>query len=243
MSSKKLLSTLVFFIMLTPSYGAMSFDGSNDYVDAGTSAILDVDYVTISAWINASSWDSGSFNYIVSKETVASPYHGYELRNSFGSIQFVVAIGVTEYLLNSTLPTTGVWHHLAGTYDGETMLLYVDGAQVNSNTSPSGVMRKASGQSLYIGEGQAYPNRRFVGQIDDVRIYNRALSASEIQSLALSRSRLLITDGLVGWWKLDDGINGETAGGATARDSSGNGNTGTPTNGPIWKASQVLNYP
>src|SRR5262249_35835486 len=65
------------------------------------------------------------------------------------------------------------------------------------------------------------------GKIDDVRLYSRALSPSEI-------SRLYDwAPGPVGWWKLDDRT------GTSAFDSSGNGNTGTLTNGPAWTTGKI----
>jgi hypothetical protein len=86
-------------------------------------------------------------------------------------------------------------------------------------------------------------SRYFDATIDDFRIYNRPISLSEIASISSSRIRLNITDGLVAYWRLDNGNDGAPAGGATVIDSSGNGVTGTPVGSPLWTASPWISYP
>lgn len=78
----------------------------------------------------------------------------------------------------SSLPVNS-WSHLAATYDGVTMRLYVGGVQVNSRAQ-TGTM-PTSGGPLSFG-GDALFGQHFSGRIDEVRVYNRALSAAEIQS-------------------------------------------------------------
>jgi hypothetical protein len=74
--------------------------------------------------------------------------------------------------------TTNIWTHLAGTYDGATLRLYVNGVQVSSR-SPSGPIA-VSTNPLQMGGDSIY-GQYFQGRIDEVRVYNRALSATEIQ--------------------------------------------------------------
>jgi concanavalin A-like lectin/glucanase superfamily protein len=71
------------------------------------------------------------------------------------------------------------WSHLAATYDGATLRLYVNGAQVSSRAL-TGAMR-VTGQPLRIG-GNAVWAEWFSGRIDEVRVYSRALSAAQIQA-------------------------------------------------------------
>jgi hypothetical protein len=83
----------------------------------------------------------------------------------------------------------------------------------------------------------------FKGRLDEVRFYNRALSESEIRTLydmgaadkvnAAESQGDSLEKGLAGYWKLDD------ASGTSAADASGNGNTGTLTNGPTWTTGQI----
>ncbi|MGQ3685877.1 MAG: LamG domain-containing protein, partial [Candidatus Loosdrechtia sp.] len=74
------------------------------------------------------------------------------------------------------------WHHLVGVYNGSTLKLYVNGTEVNS-IAASGSL-DTSTYPLRIGTRAVDPvNRYFKGSIDEVRVYNRALSEQEVQSL------------------------------------------------------------
>ena len=81
----------------------------------------------------------------------------------------------------ATRLTPNVWHHLAATYDGSVLRMYVDGVQVGTLNAP-GNIANTTGGVLEIG-GDALWGEFWSGGIDDVRIYNRALSATEITAL------------------------------------------------------------
>jgi len=72
-----------------------------------------------------------------------------------------------------------MWAHLAATYDGVMMRLYVNGVQVASRAQTGAIA--TSTNALQIGGDTIY-GQYFAGRIDEVRIYNRALSAAQIQS-------------------------------------------------------------
>jgi hypothetical protein len=76
--------------------------------------------------------------------------------------------------------SVNTWSHVAATYDGAMMRLYVNGVQVNSQAK-TGALPSSSGGRLMIG-GDDFFGQYFTGRIDEVRIYDRALSVSEIQS-------------------------------------------------------------
>jgi len=90
------------------------------------------------------------------------------------------AIGGTfaSPLLGTGALTANTWVHLAGTYDGATLRLYLNGVQVNSRAETGPIA--TSTNPLHIGGDSIY-GQYFQGRIDEVRIYNRALSAPEIQ--------------------------------------------------------------
>jgi len=101
----------------------------------------------------------------------------------------------------------GQWYHLVTTFNGTEGILYVDGVKtLNETISPDG-LRDYTNSAIYISDRNA---RDWNGEIDEVRIYNRSLSASEVKELYLSK-------GLVGHWNLN----------SNANDSSGYYNNGT----------------
>src|SRR6185437_16551675 len=92
--------------------------------------------------------------------------------------QSQVTIGSTARLLDGTAAVpTGAWTHLAATFDGTTERLYVNGTQVSSLAVSGSILTSTS--PLKIG-GNAIWGEYFNGMIDEVRVYNRALSAGEI---------------------------------------------------------------
>lgn len=133
------------------------------------------------------------------------------------------------------------WHHHFLTYSGSTLRYYLDGTQVAS-ASVTGTP-SALGDGAAIGRLGSANREYWNGFLSDVRVYGRSLSASEVQWLGGSKSGLHLSDRLLGRWIMDEGITGTTASGATVIDRSGNGETGTPTNGPSWLATNAISYP
>lgn len=95
----------------------------------------------------------------------------------------------------------GKWHLVCATYDGKAMKFYADGREIGASNKFSGVIDVAGDAPAYIGSNNRL-NEFFKGGIDDLRIYDRALSAEEVKSLALANGKATIK-GIVGWWKLD----------------------------------------
>ena len=156
--------------------GGLSFDGSNDLVTVADDASLDLSsQATLEAWVRPTSSTKGQAAALV-KEGTSGPV--YALHSS-GSGRRVSGSVATSGLVEATGPRlqTGQWAHIAVTYDGATVRLYVDGQAVGSR-STSGLITTSDG-ALRIG-GTTLANEYFGGTVDDVRVYNRALSASEI---------------------------------------------------------------
>jgi len=95
------------------------------------------------------------------------------------------------------------WHYIAATYDGSSIRLYADGKQISS-TPMSGPIDTAGSNPAFIGSFGG-TSEFFAGGIDDVGIYDRALSAAEIETLAGGLPGDA-TYGLLGWWKFDDNL-------------------------------------
>jgi len=147
-------------------------------------AINPTSALTVEAWINASAWQANSYQgSIVSKDSRASgPPSGYVLRcGNGGQLSFVVTINSNWYeVLSGPVLSTNSWHHVAGTYDGSSLRVFLDGVQ-QAAVSCTGALSQNS-SPLCVGCGTYYTNRTFIGAIDGVRVYGRSLSAGEISA-------------------------------------------------------------
>jgi hypothetical protein len=154
---------------------AMSFNGTNQYVDVPNTANLQFSKTqsfTLSAWVNLSSLPN-HWTGIVTKSRSTSPWYGIWLnpshRWSFS--------GAASNTVSSTTATTGVWYLVTAVQNGTagTRTLYVNGTAV-----ATGKAQAANGSGdLWIGGAQG-ESEYFPGVIDDVRIYNVALSAAQV---------------------------------------------------------------
>ena len=155
---------------------ALSFNGSSALVSVADSASLDLTTgMTLEAWVNPSS-TSGAWRDVIYKSNDI-----YYLEGSSPQGQSP-AMGGTfspSPLYGTAALAANTWSHLAATYDGTTMRLYVNGTQVASQAQ-TGTIQTSTG-AFSIGGDSLY-GQYFAGLIDEIRIYNRALSAGEIQT-------------------------------------------------------------
>jgi hypothetical protein len=166
-------------------YGsAVSLDGVDDYLPVPNSASLDVSgsALTLSAWLNPASISGDSV--VLGKFwnlTMSSPYYQYGLELDGGTVpHFYVgtAGGLTGAAMGSALPH-GQWSHLAVVFNGTQAQFYVNGTLVA--TRPLTASITAQGNQLRIG-ADANTQQFYKSAIDDLRIYKRALTASEVQA-------------------------------------------------------------
>ncbi len=206
--------------------GAVSFDGTNDYVSVSSS--LNSNYKSVFLWVNPSAW-SAQWTCLINNQNLAAPYESFDIRKKSAgagapTLEMTIVVGGLNFQVDAGSLVTNTWQHVGFTYDGETLISYYNGAQVATDTSPSGTIDNSS-SNINIGQNTNYAGRNFTGLIDDVRIYNRALSSGDVSELYANGNP---GGSLVGWWKLDEGS------GTITEDASGNGNHGTLTNGPAW---------
>ena len=156
---------------------AASYNGSSSHAAVGNLSLFNPTTISISAWVKAISYPN-TYNYILSKEQTASPYSGYVLRVDGGNLRLYLATGGVGTSVSATQPSTGVWHQVVGTYDGNHIDLYIDGSQVNS-VSQTGNMNAANA-SLWFGDSASFNGRTWNGSIEEVRISSSARSADWI---------------------------------------------------------------
>ena len=161
--------------------GALSFNGSTALVTVPDADSLDLSSgMTTEAWVNPTTL-ANTPRTVVSKARAAGSAYSLLAHGAAKSKVPSVRVSTTSDQTvagTSTLPT-GAWTHLAGTYDGAALRLYVNGTQV-AERAVSGPVTTSTG-ALTIG-GSAVLGQHFKGLIDEVRIYDRALAPSEIQT-------------------------------------------------------------
>jgi len=159
----------------------LAFDGADDYVDLGSSAPGFASAATLSAWIRTNS--TADVMNIVSRWTATSGKRGPRIIVSSGLLSFQATTDgevTTAYGLTGLRRVSdGKWHHVAATYDGSQIRLYVDGALDNSAEARKGILYSGSG-NLVLGRQGTDSVQYFNGTIDEAAVYNRSLSASEV---------------------------------------------------------------
>jgi beta-galactosidase len=170
-------------------------DGSEDTgILVGDKSNLEgLEQLTVAAWVKTSN-PSGNRS-IVAKHFREDPPPSYILRtyhdDNSGRVSFGVKTGSSGRLLSNEIISSktiadGQFHFVVGTYDGAEMKLYVDG-EAEASKSLSGIIQDSE-YPVVIGnagtaQGEIAPRPSFDGLIDDVRIYDRALSTNEVQAL------------------------------------------------------------
>lgn len=174
------------------SDSAYNFDGADDYIDCGTGALT-----------NFSSTDSFSLEACI-RHSTSSTFDAIVARHDDRKSTFNYAIGVIDnkfvliadqsyvdsiWLRSNTVLTDGLWYHVVGVYDNKNMTVYVNGREDGSAIFPAGGQGDSIA-SLYIGKTgywSGYPDDRyFNGIIDEVAVYNRALTESQVRDRYVS---------------------------------------------------------
>ena len=184
---------------------AYNFNGTSDFISIPDDNSLDLsNQFSIAAWINIPDYTnpqvqpngSGAFDYnrtFVSKPRNQGWASNYELSTAPSSQVRIIGFGAANMsccpnagIIANTVPLLNTWHYVAVTYNGFSLNLYIDG--VLDISSQAVISLDNSSEPLYFGKaftsvGQENWYRWFKGKIDDIGIWNRALTQQEITAL------------------------------------------------------------
>lgn len=216
--------------------GALGFDGNSSVgIQNAPFPMRGTNTMTASAWVKRQAANStgGILNY--STEFA----FGIGVTPCSGSTVKLTKYGVVDICIGS-FPSDTKFHHLTAVWSSGGVSLYIDGV-LNGTHSNTANFNNGATDNLYIGYA-SNDNAYFNGLIDDVRVYNRALTATEVSKMYSSgqvTSKKVSESGLVGYWAMNEGQ------GSKAGDSSGNNKNASLYGGISWaggKKGNSLNF-
>lgn len=159
--------------------GALEFDG-DDYVNCGNGDSLQIqDQITIAFWFQVEAFQNTWEGFLAKGDDSYRASRGGGNGNATHmGISGTTAGGGNGYFNGTVTVTDGQWHHYTGWFDGENARIYIDG-ELDTEVDATGQINISSFE-LYIGENSQQQGRFFHGLLDDVQIYNRALTEEEI---------------------------------------------------------------
>ena len=168
--------------------GALDFDGADGTtLDCGNAGSLNItDAITLSIWVKTNDAGNSQDDPIITKGNSS-----YGLRHTAGNnIEFSIydnQLYTVAHLVNNSFNED--WHHLAGTYNGSALLLYVDG-EIQATTAHENGSIAINSFNVCLGADSEQTWMWYNGAVDDARIYNRALSAEEVMSVMVGDTTL-----------------------------------------------------
>jgi len=222
------------------NFNAGSVNFTTDLNLAPTAAI------TVEAWVRATSWGFNNYdNTIVCKHSWSQGEQGYVLRaGNNGQLDFTVAgmdpggIPVSWQSATSAIGALSLntWYHVAGTFDGDSVKVFINGIP-QGGLALQGTMVPGIAYPVRIGrlsDITQSQTRFWAGQIDEVRIWNRALTSSELLARYDHHLDPAQETGLAGYWRFNENS------GVTITDQTTSGNNGT-TSGATWTTNVPFN--
>lgn len=229
------LVILLLFTFKLNAQNALDFDGSDDRVICGKDSSINLGgkSFALEAWIFPTAWKASAWEgNIINKEDNSSN-NGYMLRcGDGGKLNCAFGQGTSTWVEKSTSTAVlklNTWQHVAFTYNGTKAYFYVDGVKVDSISSTA-AMTKATGVDLVIGDHSGTYTRRFQGKIDEVKIWAKYRTETEIKN-DMNGEYCAPQQGLRGYYKFNHGKAGATNSTVkTLTDYSGYGNHGVVAN-------------
>jgi hypothetical protein len=204
------------------SNNAMSFDGKDDYIDFGDNLDMGTKDFTVSLWAYVEEFPENSYAKILSKglSSLGIPAHaGYSIRirnkDGVNTIAFEVAGSLKTFTRATfTGAKSKTWYHIVGVRKGNTASIYIDG-ELKQTLCLEENINLDTDLPFYLGAFRAKVNGNigeyFSGTIDDVKVFERALSDCDILFLNDSKNEILkIDEALEAVYNLDGNANDET---------------------------------
>jgi len=169
-------------------YGGCDFDGSDDYIDCGNDISLNSSEMSVSVWINPSLISHQLVSYFIAKYfSNDSAGWGVGILGSFGSCGgvdgrvFLYEPVQETIICSDTALTTNEWHHVVATHNGTDTIIYING-QEDLSTGTSQNITFDSNIILNIGRRKEPSALLFNGTMDEVKIWNKTLSADDVRN-------------------------------------------------------------
>jgi gliding motility-associated-like protein len=229
--------TLILLFVTNKSFAqgsgnSLKLDGYDDYIECSTSNRGITSSVTAEAWVKTSSY---VYHWVVGKYD-RDAQGGYHLIIKDGKAAFAGRDGSGTYRnsgYSSVLVNDNQWHHLAGVCNNGIWQIYVDGVLQSQLNSGYNYTDLTSTAMMAIGKDFLANNENFNGQVDEIRVWKKALSEAEIRQ-NMCQKVLPTTNGLVGYYNLNEGT------GSTIQDLSSskiNGSFRNMNASAVWVVS------
>jgi len=207
---------------------SVDFDGTNDYMDVGNITALNaVANASYSFWYKTSEASTALVTLIGDSSQGLSAYQFTD-----GNMYIHSFVSGSAHSISN--PTSGVWHHIACTFEASASKAYLDGSLV-STVDHGNTTASTCGNNFSIGRLTGYSNTLSGTKlVDDVALFTSTLSAADVTAIYNSGVPADLTSySPVGWWRMGDNDSGT---GTTITDQGSGGNDGTLTNGPTFSS-------
>jgi len=209
--------------------------------------LRDVSPMTITAWINPSTWGSSSEGRIVAKENTTGYGWGWFLNNNAATaaLEFYRYRETTNTQVRSvdSVITLNVWQHVAVSYSSTATVLFLNGVALSTaiNTAGDGSLRSDALDYLTLGNRQDL-DRAFNGYMEDVRFYGRAMDEGEIAGIHASHGDDGIMQGILARWTCKQNYPGATlsVGSYVVKDSVNNADSYWGDSESTWAEGVTL---
>jgi hypothetical protein len=214
---------------------ALSFDGTNDYLEVGNVSGLTGSSFSVGAWFYLTATPGGEG--VLGAGTTSSDRIWLQVLDS-DTIRFGSLDNIDTFDLSSGTFALNTWYHVVGVIDGTSKEVFIDGSSLGTTTISS--LSGTNGNNVRIGSLPSQTSafgalNPFEGLLDEVAVFNAALSSANVSSIYNSGTPNDISSlSPVGWWRMGDNDSGT---GTTITDQGSGGNNGTLTNGPTFSTS------